>query len=122
TWQDTAATPLGDVQAGTPIGGGSLPAIGGQNLPILPLNGDPLDQPLPSLPLKQFSLPATPNGLLVSGLVLPGQNGAEAAGHVGSVQLSPLKAKPFELTHTRLIFCMPENAELLAYWDRVEDR
>ena len=34
----------------------------------------------------------------------------------------PPQAKPFELRHARLVFCIPENKELRGYWDRVEDR
>lgn len=52
---------------------------------------------------------------------------AYSAVEVGSGSSRPSKRKPskrpeFSVIHHRLAFCIPPNKDLLAYWDRVEDR
>jgi receptor-binding and translocation channel-forming TcA subunit of Tc toxin/ABC toxin-like protein/neuraminidase-like protein/virulence plasmid A protein len=131
TWKEKAGTALADLYSGNPIGGAVIPALGGQAAPQLPLSGDPVGPPDPLLGGSVQSLQdskvgplGAPKGLDPADYILDVKYGLDDV--PPPKQFPPDKAppqvKPFELAHSRLVFCFPENKELRGYWDRVEDR
>jgi hypothetical protein len=130
TWKEKSGTPLANLYSGNTIGGTPMVALGGQAAPQLRLSGDPLGPPDPSLggivPSVQgdiFGPFGAPKGLDRAEYLPNVKYGlGDAPSKQSPHDKVPPQPKPFELAHSRLVFCIPENKELLGYWDRVEDR
>ena len=131
TWKEKSGTALADLYSGNPIGGSAAPVLGGQATLELPLTGGAvglLDSSLGGIEQSQREIKSGPLGA---------PKGFDRGDYVldvtyGLDDVPPPKqrppdrtlpqVKPFELAHSRLFFCFPENKELRGYWDRVEDR
>ena len=128
TWKEPSATALAEVYSGEPLGGGAMVIVGGQAAP-------------PPMPTTGVVKPGSPPygawGTVVPPVVVDPPKRLVPDDHLvttvhvlddGSrpqrvpVESAPPQPKLFELAHTRLVFCIPENRELRGYWDRVEDR
>lgn len=120
TWKEKTGTALAELHSGNPIGGAVMPALGGQAAPRLPLSGDPVGPPDPSLG------GIIPKKLLDRFGPLDQIQGFDRDDYLLDRNQVPDRTPPpvklFELTQSRLVFCFPENKELRGYWDRVEDR
>ncbi len=118
TWAEPRGTALIDLYSGSPIGGRTSVAVGGE-----------------AAPATRFFDP-DPHA------VLPGGTGRGVDSFAGDVRYDksdiplgrdprreplptdkqPVGAAAAELVRSRAIFCIPDNMELRAYWDRVEGR
>ncbi|MDB4891180.1 MAG: hypothetical protein JWL61_3035 [Gemmatimonadetes bacterium] len=126
-WTSTKGTPISALDAtGTPEG--SLPfTVVGTGAGMSGVLGDPLDPPNPTIPAIGGIGGVGPT-------VRDLQHGGKATaldptfGHdIPLRDLPPQREytpppKPWDLLKARLAFCVPENRDLLAYWDRVDDR
>jgi Tc toxin complex TcA C-terminal TcB-binding domain/Neuraminidase-like domain/Salmonella virulence plasmid 28.1kDa A protein len=120
-WAMSDGTPLFDFQLGTTLDGGN-----GSFDPQIPdgrtlvVEGDPIDPPavgLPELPDKIERAGFSGHSLdTLPGLSLDDRL-RQQHDHVPQVH-----AKPWQLLDTSIAFCIPDNKELRAYWDRVEGR
>jgi hypothetical protein len=135
TWKAKQGTPLAALYSGDPIGGAAVEVIGTDGRRARGPEGDPIAPPDPDLPLggipgsldpRRFGQVHSPKGLE------PADHGLDVSSGFTKVT-GPLKHgrdpgrwkphfKPHELVRSRLVFCIPPNDELNAYWDRVEDK
>lgn len=130
TWKEKSGTPLADLYSGGSLGGPVVAGIGGSAAPEVRISGDPVEPPVTNPPGGIGQEPGkkpgplgAPKGFDRDSYVLDVKYGP---GDIPLKQRPPDRAppqpKPFELAHSRLVFCFPENKELRGYWDRVEDR
>jgi hypothetical protein len=120
-WAMSDGTPMGDMQLGTTLDGeNGFPPPQLQDGRTLVVEGDPLDPPV-------VGLPEIPDQLGRAGFTghsldtqpgLTGDNGF----HRRPDDVPPVQANPWELLDTSIAFCIPDNSDLRAYWDRVEGR
>jgi Tc toxin complex TcA C-terminal TcB-binding domain/Neuraminidase-like domain/Salmonella virulence plasmid 28.1kDa A protein len=134
-WKATEGTPLAALSTGEPIGGTVALEVGGAGNRELRVSGDPIDPPdqfpgadgfgvdLPRQGRKfgQFPVPKQlePSDFSIDVKYDLRKKPPPTKELPGKKQPQP---KPFELAKARLVFCFPENEELLSYWDRVDDR
>jgi hypothetical protein len=116
-WSMSGGTPLSDFQLGTTLDGGN-----GSFDPRIPdgrtlvVEGDPIDPPEVGLP----ELPDKIERAGFSGRRLDTQLGLDRP-YIPD-RTPPVNPKPWQLLDSSLAFCIPDNKELRAYWDRVEGR
>jgi hypothetical protein len=125
-WSSAGGTSLAQVYAGATALGGAGAGNGftmlGNSAPALPLGGDPIGPP--ETPLGGGLAIGGVVGGAVGGLV-PGNRIQQFDGQYSTGAVSNINTpsfKPVDLLDSKLVFCIPENDELLAYWDRVENR
>jgi hypothetical protein len=128
TWKEQAATSLLQLHGGEPLDGAVAVVRGGRGAPELRVSGDPVDPPEPSIGDRIAGLQGKfeargPRGLELQDVLRqksPGFDDVTASNRPPGKR--PPEVNVPELARARLVFCIPENAELRAYWDRVEDR
>jgi hypothetical protein len=118
-WTMSDGTPLSDFQLGTTLDGGN-----GSFDPHIPdgrtlvVEGDPIDPPAVGLP----ELPNKIERAGFSGHSLEMQPGLSLDDRLRQHHAPHFHVKPWQLLDTSIAFCIPDNKELRAYWDRVEGR
>lgn len=130
TWQDKSGTPLSVLSSGDSIDGGMTFEVGGQGTLTLPLSGDPVGPPETPPNVDVLSLHNTIRGSVGAPKGFDPSDYMNLKYDLGDApprrerppEQIPPQFEPFELTHARIVFCIPENKELRSYWDRVEDR
>ena len=135
TWQAKEATPLVELYSGAPIGGPAVEALGAGAPRASGPDGDPIGPPDPDVPLggvplsldpRRFGQPSSPKGLVAADRAHDDKSrftkSQAPLKQRRDPHHSPVHFKPHELVRSRLVFCVPPNDELTAYWDRVEDR
>jgi len=73
--------------------------------------------------INQFS--SSPEPVILSGIESVGDADGSKPGDIALVEYAPFVLGyiiPIEVSKASLLFCIPENKELLGYWDRVEDK
>jgi hypothetical protein len=107
-WQEAGGTPLSQMQLGSRL---SSPKAASS--PLFGVAPDPFGPPDTAPPLAGGGL--KPGGYLYP--TAPGYGGGMLGNRPS--QLQPTNVQPWQVLDSALVFCIPDNEELLALWERV---
>lgn len=127
-WKERAGTSVAELHTSAVLGDVPKNAVGGQASPELRVQPDPVgpddDGTMP--PTSDFTKGRIDlREAFVETDYLPhtrrGSSNARSS-YINSATRAQQGNTPIDLVRSRLVFCIPENPELKAYWNRVEDR
>ncbi len=123
-WTTTGGVPLADLEGGGPGVDGFGPPIVGTGTGAPPFSGNVggnIDFVQGFEPQGYVPVGDTINQFDTIPGIAQGQRGYPQQ-QIPGLGGPSTSAQPVELVAAKLVFCIPENTDLLAYWDRVEQR
>jgi hypothetical protein len=120
-WSGTRGTPVGDLQLGRELGRSGLRLFSGPGgIGTFTVTPDPLNPPEVGPPQLEDAITHFDHlhpGFELRDIVLDDVLKTKPL----DVHPKP-NVEPWKLLDTSIVFCVPDNVEFRAYWDRVEDR